>query len=742
MARLSPLFLLIVSFALILAGAWGMLYTNLNEMQATLEAESRQEASDLAESYAKQTDLFLQAVDQALLRLRHVASEGGVNNDYNAFALEAREIMRSTGLGLVARAAVVGADGMTRINLRREERIKPEVSVNDRDYFNAFRSDDSDRLFISEPIVGRVTRQVIVVFSRPLVIEDHFSGVVFLAIEPEVLARHLGTIKPDAVVTLVSRRGNIIARSKMHAELVGQPYNLPPERRQFTRSSTFDGQTRHYAVAAVGDTGLTISAGKSANATATAYQDYAGKAIALTSAFSVLILLTGLLAAWSLRYRQRAEAQRRVTEQRYRDTVEALAEAVLVVSRDGRVLSANSAARQLLNAPEGQTLAALIDALGAVMVNEDGSPAPLADPVATLCLQQGRELDDLWMTYDIAGDPRWLLVRARPYGSGPDCQLGGTVVTLTDQTDQHERLMAMALSHTLVESAADAVMVTDATGIITDVNPAFALLTGYAPEEVIGHRASVLNSGRHERNFFTEMWARLQDEGRWSGNLWNRRKDGSLYCVWHSISAVRTGNHGQVRRYVAVSRDITAQQAREQALWRQANHDTLTGLPNRLLFANRLEQALTQARRHGHPLAIGYLDLDRFKPVNDTWGHAIGDAVLCQVAERIQAMLRNEDTFARIGGDEFAFLLPRLEQAGDAEQVAQKMIACIARRFAVDDIEVSIGASIGLALWQPGNAADNETPAALASTLTAAADAALYTAKHEGRDTYRLAPTG
>ena len=199
-------------------------------------------------------------------------------------------------------------------------------------------------------------------------------------------------------------------------------------------------------------------------------------------------------------------------------------------------------------------------------------------------------------------------------------------------------------------------MVTDAAGVIQSVNPAFTHITGYVPEEAIGQTPRLLKSERHDAQFYARFWRILAENGRWSGEMWQRRKNGQTYPAWESIEAVRDPD-GQIVQYVAFFSDITQRKLAEQEIFFRANYDPLTGLPNRSLLHERIDQALKRAHRHGQRVALMFLDLDRFKQVNDTLGHAGGDALLHQAAERLKNCVRETDTVARYSGDEFVLSL-------------------------------------------------------------------------------------
>lgn len=230
---------------------------------------------------------------------------------------------------------------------------------------------------------------------------------------------------------------------------------------------------------------------------------------------------------------------------------------------------------------------------------------------------------------------------------------------LRDVTDDELRQRRLLLAERVFLASQQGIMVTDPERRIVEVNPAFSELTGYAREEVLGLTPAVLRSGRHDEHFYASMFEALQCSGRWQGELWNRRKDGSLFAELLSISRIDDGD-GQVQNYLAMFSDISPMKQQQEELDRIAHHDPLTGLPNRRLLADRLEIALAQARRSGRVLAVCYGDLDGFKAINDRFGHDAGDAFLQEMARRLRSVLRDHDTLARIGGDEFVMLLTEL----------------------------------------------------------------------------------
>jgi len=297
-------------------------------------------------------------------------------------------------------------------------------------------------------------------------------------------------------------------------------------------------------------------------------------------------------------------------------------------------------------------------------------------------------------------------------------------ITARKRTEEQLKLAASVFAH-----ANEGIVITDAEGLIIDANPTFSRLTGYSRDEVLGHNPRMLNSGHHEPAFYAEMWQAISTQGTWQGEIWNRRKDGEIYPELLTISAVR-GHDGGVNHYVGIFSDISELKARESNLRHLAYNDVLTGLPNRLLLQDRLRQALAHARRANARLAVCYLDLDGFKAVNDTHGHAEGDRLLVEVAARLRQSVREGDTVARLGGDEFVLLLLDLEEAAECEGTLERVACSLNEPITLGNGEaVTISASMGYTLF-PDDAASEEE-------LLVHADEAMYLAKAAGRHCVR-----
>lgn len=288
-----------------------------------------------------------------------------------------------------------------------------------------------------------------------------------------------------------------------------------------------------------------------------------------------------------------------------------------------------------------------------------------------------------------------------------------------------ELLKAQRLSRIVFDSSLEGITVTDAQSRIQMVNKAFTDTTGYLAEEVIGKTPALLKSGKQSKEFYEGFWKALQEKGEWRGEIWNRRKNGSVYAEWLSICAARN-KRGDVEHYVAIFSDITERKEREESITFQAFHDALTKLPNRLLFRDRLDQALSQAKRHRQRTpAVMFLDLDRFKEINDTFGHDAGDMLLKEVAARLRSCVRSSDTVARLAGDEFTVLLPEIGDEISANAVAEKILSEMQKPIDLGPESRVVTTSIGIAMY-PRDGRDAET-------LMKHADAAMYSVKGSGR---------
>lgn len=423
--------------------------------------------------------------------------------------------------------------------------------------------------------------------------------------------------------------------------------------------------------------------------------------------------------------RRQLESQLAENETRLRSIFAALPDGLLIVAPDGRIVQWNEAALNVFDVDE-----ATLQERRHTMLYADGRKVPAEDFPGLRAIRREPVFSNELYAIERENKPlRWIAVSARPLPPGANGEPGGEVIAAVDVSRLIELEASHQIAQSVFESTTEGIMVCDAQNRIITVNPAFSGITGYPPSEVLGRNPGFLASGHHEPQFYQAMYKALEQLDHWEGEIINRRRDGSTYVGWLKIAVIREVDH-KIRRYVGLFSDITVKKRQEQQVWHQANYDALTDLPNRVLLNDRLQQAISQAARRNGMAGLLYIDLDRFKPVNDTYGHQAGDELLRQVARRIGNCIRDEDTVARIGGDEFLVLLPTLTQREAALRVAEKILDSLCQPFRLDQATVEIAASIGIALY-PEHGLSVET-------LLEHGDAAMYRAKADGRRTIRL----
>lgn len=309
--------------------------------------------------------------------------------------------------------------------------------------------------------------------------------------------------------------------------------------------------------------------------------------------------------------------------------------------------------------------------------------------------------------------------------SGSDTQ----IVILYDISERKKAEERLKMAGRVFNQAHEGIVITDAAGIIVDANPAFSEITGYSREEALGQNTSFLRSGKHSRVFYQEMWHTLRKNGLWQGEIWNRKKNGELYAELLTISAL-VDERADTINYLGLFSDITQSKEQQQALELMAHYDMLTQLPNRTLFADRFKQAIAHSNRNHSLLAVVFLDLDGFKPVNDSYGHEVGDQLLIEVAQRIKACIRQDDTASRLGGDEFVLLLNDISSQEHCERLIKRIRHAIELPYMLDGDKISLSASLGITIY-PLDKAD-------ADTLLRHADQAMYQAKLAGRSRHHF----
>ncbi|MDD5632950.1 MAG: diguanylate cyclase, partial [Methylococcales bacterium] len=410
---------------------------------------------------------------------------------------------------------------------------------------------------------------------------------------------------------------------------------------------------------------------------------------------------------------------------RYFDLYDQAPVGYCTVSKQGLIIEANSNAASLLGVAPGALIKKMFTGL---ILKED------ADNYYLLCKQlletgEPKSLDLRMVKHD--GTQIWahLVIKIMPDEEGASMLL----VALSDVTEHKQAEEKLQVAASVFTCTHEGIMITNEEGEIIDANEAFCNITGYSRDETIGQNPRILKSNRQDNEFYAEMWRELIEKGHWSGEIWNRRKNGEVYPEQLTISAVRDAQ-GNCQRYVALFSDISSLKEQQSQLEHLAHYDALTNLPNRLLLGDRLRQGMAQALRRGELLAVAYLDLDDFKSINDNYGHEVGDQLLKAVATRMKRGLREGDTLTRLGGDEFVAVLVGLADVAASIPMLNRLLAAAAQPIPVADLTLRVSASLGVTFYP--QAEDIE-----ADHLLRQADQAMYQAKLAGRNRYHIFDT-
>ncbi len=406
----------------------------------------------------------------------------------------------------------------------------------------------------------------------------------------------------------------------------------------------------------------------------------------------------------------------------YRNLFDALYDAVMIHDLDGNILEVNEAALRMYGATR--------EVFRRYTMVEHYSAYPDSEG----------HLQEYWRRC-VEGEPQLFEWRARRAHDGNEFDVevylsrvrngrqNLILAMVRDITERQTMVRELRLFQRVFDNAIEGIAVTDADGTIVSVNPAFTTITGYSAEEAIGQNPRILKSDRHDKAFYREMWDSLITHGQWSGEIWNRRKDGEAYPEWLNITAIGQDVSDPLY-YVSVFHDITEMKQKEKQIRYQALHDALTGLPNRVLFQDRLQVSLKRAQREPFEIAVVFFDLDNFKNINDSLGHSAGDMLLQQIAQRLGRIVRSQDTLGRLGGDEFVMMIAAPEVSRVAVDIVDRLLGSLEKPFHIDGQELFVTVSIGLAFY-PSDARDAEE-------LVVNADLAMYRAKHQGKNQYEF----
>jgi diguanylate cyclase (GGDEF)-like protein/PAS domain S-box-containing protein len=426
-----------------------------------------------------------------------------------------------------------------------------------------------------------------------------------------------------------------------------------------------------------------------------------------------------------------AEFLLRKNESLNRGILDSLLAHIAMVDQQGTILGVNKAWHQFGSSnggPPGTQSAIGVNYFDVCIQNDGDLDQSSSDAADGLRSVLSGELSSFELEYpcDSPDEKRWFQMKCTPMPNG----VGGAVVSHENITGRKMAQAKLELAANVFDHSCEAIMIADVDGNIVDLNEAFGRITGYSRDETIGQNPRFLSSGRHDGAFYAAMWSALSKQGHWSGEIWNRRKDGDEYAELLTISSVLDA-HGKTLQYVAQFSDITAIKSHQSQLEHLAHFDILTGLPNRLLLSDRLTQALIQAQRRDNKVAVAYLDLDGFKAVNDRYGHAAGDQLLITVAHAMKHALREGDTLARIGGDEFVVVLIDLNDVESCVPMLTRLLEAAAAPVQLDGVVVQTAASLGVTFYPQAECID-------ADQLIRQADQAMYQAKVTGKNRYHI----
>ncbi|MES9941817.1 MAG: diguanylate cyclase [Candidatus Thiodiazotropha sp. 6PLUC2] len=442
----------------------------------------------------------------------------------------------------------------------------------------------------------------------------------------------------------------------------------------------------------------------------------------------ILLLIIALRAGLDVRRRQQFQEQLAEEEMKLRTMTDSAQDAIISINHNGNVESWNPAAQRIFGYQEEDIIGQPIQDLIVTSKMNEVQVGGLSDYINNGKGQDvGAVIEQMGISRDGCEFPLEMSIASMQLQNHYH-----SVCVIRDITSRKQAEQQLRLSHQVMASATEGIIITDSHEQIVSVNNAFTEITGYTLEEVSGKYPRLLKSGKHPEDFYHKMWSEIQDKGSWRGEIWNRRKDGAVYVEWLSISAVYD-QKGKLSHYVGIFSDMTQRKREEAELERLAFYDPLTGLANRLLLHDRLQQSCSYAKRNGSMVAVLFMDLDRFKAVNDSYGHEVGDQLLQEVSRRIQGVVREGDTVARLGGDEFVVVLRDLKDSDGVTLVAEKIVYAIDQPIHIQENHCAIEVSIGIALYPNHQEVDS---------LLKLADHAMYEAKRNSKTKICFADLG
>ena len=715
-------------------------YSLLNEQdQYKLQAQTltQNTANAIDESVTGSIERIDLSVRYAIDELERQLSSGSID------AITMTEFLnrQRSRMPEVENCRIVDAEGIIRLgtNFTKADTVK----VSDRDYFIYHKGHNDDVLWISHPMMGRVAQKPLIPFVRRYKDrEGQFAGVVYCTVSVDYFTHLISQydLGPKGTVILRDDELGLITRLPAipdnPAGKIGNRLVSPELRERFNSgvsSDTFinslggDGIHRLVTFHRLKSAPMIVIIGVASQDYLVGWKNHATKTFGLDLAFALLSAAFAAFARRTLYSAKMADEQKEAalkevsnSEKRYRGLVEFQNEHVVRINRNGIFTFANHAFLSAIGlSPELITGRKWQE----VIHPDDIEQTKTALSRALSGPNYRAEVESRLLQID---GPHWIAWE----GNGIEDELGEYFEVQAvgrDITKQKVAESSLRTAGLVYETTSEAMVVTTPDGVILAINPAFSEMTGYSKEEVIGQSTRILQSGRHDKFFYAAMWEELNATGHWKGEIWNKRKNGEIFPELLTINTVYEED-GAVAQRVALFSDISEEKRTQEVIWQHANFDTLTKLPNRRMFLERLEQEIKTSRRTGLPLALLFIDLDRFKEVNDTLGHEQGDILLQEAAKRLLNCVRETDVVGRLGGDEFTIILTGIEDQGSVDRVAELILDSIVEPFQLESTMAYVSASIGITLY-PEDAAD-------VGNLLKNSDQAMYASKKLGRNRF------
>lgn len=704
-------------------------------LEARTEAEAT--AANYAELLEARFEATLSRVDADLAQLGgRVSAEVFAASPDSPGLLALKRDLEQFRIGFSEVAGFRVADASGRI-LNVSTGSDP-VTIADRSYFRRLKERSESVLVFSEVLVSRINKQSSIVAARAIRdAQGNFMGAVIAPLEMRYFEMMFAAIKlsPKGVVgvrrvedgTLVISMPSVSEKEAVVS--LGESIVSPKESSGVMLSGqafvpVADGVARLYVYRRLGNYPFYVFAGVAEEDIRATWLSRISTVVAIS-----LMLLVGLamvlLRLFRTRWSESRMAANLILKQVQLETAQRIAQLgsweLDPITR--KVVCSKELLRIFELSPDSRVVA-FDDLLAQVHPEDRGSVESNLRNV----LASEKSFQQKYRLLLPGGRIKYLIENGEMHRA-EDGARNVLIGTSQDITGQHQMESQMQLLASAFQYSGEAILITDRENLIVTVNPAFCRLTGYSEAEAVGKNPRFLSAGRTSREDYVDMWKMIHERGFWQGEIWDRRKDGGVYPKWMSVSVIRDDVEG-IQYHVAHFTDVSAERAAEAQLQHLAHHDMLTGLLNRLSLNERLDQALAVARRDGGKVAVLFIDLDRFKVINDTLGHHVGDELLVEVAGRLSDSVRDSDVVARLGGDEFVVMLTGIEHSGAAAMIAEKLVRNVGESYVVDTYDLYTTPSIGIAIF-PTDGEDAET-------LMKNADAAMYHAKSAGRNNFQF----